>query len=142
MRAILKDRRGALIIPSLGFMFLLVLLVMLVVECGGILYSEDYANSTLQRAVNSAVEANMDDDYRADKILILKTEEAEQDFRKYIAEDFPEQFTVTIDTVNATAQPAKMEVTGTVALKTVFSVFGFEDLCFRFAVRSTNYDLH
>lgn len=142
MRNLLRDTHGSIIIPYFGFMFVLLLFVMLIIECGGILYSEDYANSVLQRAINSAVEKNMDDAYRADMILVLKTAEAEQDFRKYVSEDFPPHFSVSIESVTASAQPAAMQATGTVTLSTVFSVFGYEDLRYQFAVYSTNYDLH
>ena len=138
---ILKDRSGKLSILLFGLLFGLLLLVFLVIEMGATYQNYDYAHSVLQSAANSAVESNMRDEYRADKVLILDTAGAKADFRTYAASDFPTRYTVTVNSVSASSSPPKLTATGTISFPTVFSQYGFRDLTFSFSVRATNYDL-
>ena len=114
MMRMITDRSGKLSILLFGLLFCLLLLVFLVIEMGGAYQNYEYAESALQRAANSAVESNM---------------------------DFPSKYTVTIQTVTATASPAALTAVGTISFPTIFSQYGFRDLTFSFAVRATNYDL-
>ena len=83
----------------------------------------------------------MNDAYRADRVLILDAASAEADFRAFVSSDFPSRYTVTIQTVTATASPPALTATGTIFFPTIFSQYGFRDLTFSFAVRAMNYDL-
>ena len=141
MMRIITDRSGKLSILLFGLLFGLLLLVFLVIEMGGAYQNYGYAESVLQRAANSAVENNLNDAYRADRVLILDAASAESDFRTFVSSDFPSRYTVTIQTVTATASPPALTATGTISFPTIFSQYGFRDLTFSFAVRATNYDL-
>ena len=141
MKRILKDRSGKLSILLFGLLFGLLLLVFLVIEMGATYQNYEYAQAVLQRAANSAVESNMRDEYRADRVLILDTTGAKSDFQAYAASDFPSRYTVTVSSVSASASPPKLMATGTISFPTVFSQYGFRDLSFSFTVRATNYDL-
>lgn len=141
MMRIITDRSGKLSILLFGLLFGLLLLLFLVIEMGGAYQNYGYAESALQRAANSAVESNMDDAYRADRVLILDTASAESDFRAFVASDFPSKYTVTVQAVTATASPPALTATGTISFPTIISQYGFRDLTFSFAVRATNYDL-
>lgn len=141
MRRLLKDRAGKLSILLFGLLFGLLLLVFLVIEMGAAYQNYDYAESILQRAANSAVESNMKDEYRADRVLVLDAAGAEADFRNFVASDFPAKYNVTITQVSASASPPALTAIGTVSFKTVFSKYGFRDVTFSFKVRATNYSL-
>lgn len=141
MMKMITDRSGKLSILLFGLLFCLLLLVFLVIEMGGAYQNYEYAESVLQRAANSAVESNMDDAYRADRVLILDAANAESDFRAFVASDFPSKYTVTVQAVTANASPPALTAAGTISFPTIFSQYGFRDLTFSFAVRATNYDL-
>lgn len=134
----LKDRRGSVPIIFIGFAFFLVILTLLLLEMGATYENYDNAEAILQRSCNSAVEKNIDDTYRADRILILDTDSAESDFRRYVASDLPDKFTVAIDSVTASETPPGLIVTGTVTFSTLFDQFDIDDVTFRFKVSSEN----
>lgn len=142
MKRILTCKSGNLPLILFGLLFALLLLTFLVVEFGAAYQSYDYAGFLLQRAANSAVESNMRDEYRADKVLLLDAAGAAADFRSFVAGDFPSKYRVTIENVSATASPPVLTATGTITFPTVFSQYGFDDLTFRYKVCATNYDLH
>ena len=71
MRKLLKDKTGSVPVLTFGFVFVLLILTFLTVEMGSTYENYDYCMDVLQRSCNSAVEANIDDTYRADKVLIL-----------------------------------------------------------------------
>ena len=133
MKKLLSDKRGSLTIILIGLLFCILLLTFLVIEMGSTYYRYEQAEAILQRAANSAVESNIDDRYRADKDLRLKTLQAQL--------DFPDNYTVKIKSVDTTVSPPSLTAKGTIRFKTVFSQFGFRDVTFNFTVRSTNYDL-
>jgi len=141
MKKLLSDKRGSLTIILIGLLFCILLLTFLVIEMGSTYYRYEQAEAILQRAANSAVESNIDDRYRADKDLQLKTLQAQLDFRAFVLLDFPDNYTVKIKSVDTTVRPPSLTATGTIRFKTVFSQFGFRDVTFNFTVRSTNYDL-
>ena len=141
MKRILKDRSGKLSILLFGLLFGMLMLVFLVIEMGATYQNYEYAQAVLQRAANSAVESNMRDEYRADRVLILDTTGAKSDFQAYAASDFPSRYTVTVSSVSASASPPKLTATGTISFSTVFSQYGFRDLTFSFTVRATNFHL-
>ena len=89
MRTLLKDKTGSVPILSFGFIFLLLVMTFLTVEMGSTYENYDYCMDVLQRSCNSAVEANIDDTYRADKVLILDPVGAEADFRSFVAATYP-----------------------------------------------------
>lgn len=141
MKKLLSDKRGSLTIILIGLLFCILLLTFLVIEMGSTYYRYEQAQAILQRAANSAVESNIDDRYRADKDLRLKTLQAQLDFRTFVLLDFPDNYTVKIKSVSTTTSPPSLTAKGTIRFKTVFSQFGFRDVTFNFTVRSTNYDL-
>ena len=95
----------------------------------------------LQRSCNSAVEANIDDTYRADKVLILDTAGAEADFHSFVSSDLTDRYRLTVQSITCTETPPSMEVIGTVTFNTIFAQYDWDDLTFSFKVRATNYDL-
>lgn len=141
MRKLLKDKTGS--VPFFGFGIIFVLLVMtfLTIEMGSTYENYDYCMDVLQRSCNSAVEANIDDTYRADKVLILDTAGAEADFYAFVANDLSDRYNVTFTSVTSTERPPSMEVIGTVTFNTIFAQYEWDDLTFDFKVRATNYDL-
>ena len=141
MKDLLKDKAGSLSILSIGFVFVLLSLTFLTVEMGGTYENYDYCMDVLQRSCNSAVEANIDDTYRADKVLILDTAGAEADFLSFVSADLSPRYQTTIDSIDCTASPPSMTVTGAVTFDTIFGQYGWDDLTFSFKVRATNYDL-
>ncbi len=141
MRTLLKDKRGSVPILSFGFIFLLLVMTFLTVEMGSTYENYDYCMDVLQRSCNSAVEANIDDTYRADKVLILDPVGAEADFRSFVASDLSSRYHLVIDNVSCTETPPSMTVTGSVTFNTIFAQYDWDDLTFTFKVRATNYDL-
>ena len=141
MKKLLKSRGGNVPILTVGFIFVLLLTTFLIMEMGGAFENYEYAESVLQRSCNTAVEANINDAYRADKILLLDTDGAKADFRTFAYRDMPSRFQLTIDSVTAEESPPSMEATGTVTFSTLFDQYGFDDLTFHFKVVATNYDL-
>ena len=95
----------------------------------------------LQRSCNSAVEANIDDTYRADKVLILDAAGAEADFYSFVSSDLTDRYHLTVSSITCTETPPSMTVIGTVTFNTIFAQYGWDDLTFSFKVRATNYDL-
>ena len=141
MRTLLKNKRGSVPILSFGFIFLLLVMTFLTVEMGSTYENYDYCMDVLQRSCNSAVEANIDDTYRADKVLILDPVGAEADFRSFVASDLSTRYHLVIDNVSCTETPPSMTVTGSVTFNTIFAQYDWDDLTFTFKVRATNYDL-
>ena len=141
MRTLLKDKRGSVPILSFGFIFLLLVMTFLTVEMGSTYENYDYCMDVLQRSCNSAVEANIDDTYRADKVLILDPVGAEADFRSFVASDLSTRYHLVIDNISCTETPPSMTVTGSVTFNTIFAQYDWDDLTFTFKVRATNYDL-
>lgn len=136
-----KDRKGSMSILLIGFLLLLLLLVFLVMEYGAAYFHYEQAEDILQRAVNSAVESSIRDEYRADKILLMDLEKASASFRNYVNTDFPKRYKVRISSMYMTNSPPTMKVTGTVTIPTLFSQYGFGDITFQFSVQAQNYDL-
>ena len=141
MRTLLKDKSGSVPILSFGFIFLLLVITFLTVEMGSTYENYDYCMDVLQRSCNSAVEANIDDTYRADKVLILDTAGAEADFHSFVASDLSSRYNLVVDSISCTETPPSMTVTGSVTFNTIFAQYDWDDLTFTFKVRATNYDL-
>lgn len=141
MRTLLKDKSGSVPILSFGFIFLLLVMTFLTVEMGSTYENYDYCMDVLQRSCNSAVEANIDDTYRADKVLILDTTGAEADFYNFVSSDLSTRYHLTIQSIDCTETPPSMTVTGSVTFNTIFAQYDWDDLTFTFKVRATNYDL-
>ncbi len=141
MRKLLKDKTGSVPFFGFGIIFALLIMTFLTIEMGGAYENYDYCMDVLQRSCNSAVEANIDDTYRADKVLILDTSGAEADFYAFVANDLSDRYDVSFTSVSCTARPPSMEVIGTVTFNTIFTQYEWDDLTFDFKVRATNYDL-
>ena len=141
MKKLLKDRTGSVSILFFGFLFLLLLMSILIIEMGATMENHDYAVSVLQRACNSAVEANILDEYRADRVLMLDAQGVDEDFRSFVQNDLPSKYRVVINSVSCTASPPSMIASGTITFPTVFSQYGFNEITVSFKVQSTNYDL-
>ena len=139
MRRLLRSRSGSASLLFFGLFFLLLLLGMLVTEMGGVLEGYDCAMSVLQRSINSAVEANMDEAYRSDHILRLKVDAAKADFAAFSSADLPDKYTLTIRSVTGSASPPSLTATGTVTFPTLFSQFGIRDVTVGFTVKAENF---
>lgn len=142
MKNLLSDKRGSL--PMLVVVYVLVLLLVgfLVLEMGATYENYDHCIDILQRSCNSAVEANIDNAYRADGILKLNVEGAKTSFRSYAANDLSDRYTMTITSINCTSTPPSMTVIGTITFSTLFEQYDWDDLTFDYKVRATNYDLN
>ena len=141
MKTLLKEKTGSISILPIGFIFLLLSLTFLTVEMGGAFENYDYCMDVLQRSCNSAVEANIDDTYRADKVLILDTVGAEADFYSFLASDLSPKYRTAISSITCTQTPPSMTVAGAVTFDTIFGQYEWDDQTFTFKVRATNYDL-
>lgn len=125
----------------IGLVFVMLLMTMLIMELGGAYQNYYAAESALQRSANAALEKNMDDSYRADGILKLKTDEAKADFTQLASEDLDGKYTLYINSLSATEEPPSLTVTGTITFPTIFSKYGFEDLTFSFKVSAKNFEV-
>ena len=141
MKKLMKDKCGGIPIFVIGWILLLLLMTFLVMEMGGAFENYDYAVDVLQRACNSAVERNIIDRYRADRVLVMDVDGAKAAFSAYVSNDLPHRYSVTVSSISCTEKPPSMTVTGKITFQTMFSQYGFDDLSFGFKVRSTNYDL-
>ena len=141
VKRLLRDQSGAISILTIGILFVLLLVFLLLIEIGAAYESYDYALDVLQRAANSAVEGNINDACRADRILLLETDMAAEDFRSFVRDDFSDKYRINITSIDCTESPPSLTATGSGTFATVFSQFGFEDISFTFRVTSTNYDL-
>jgi len=139
MRKLLKDRTGGVPVIFIGLVFFLLVTTILVMEMGAAYENYYNAETILQRCCNSAVEKNMSDAYRADHILYLDVQGATADFYSYLESDMPDKYTMTVSSVTGTATPPNLTVIGTVTFSTLFQQYGFDDITFDFAVKSTNY---
>ena len=141
MRKLLKDKTGSVPVLTFGFVFVLLILTFPTIEMGSTYENYDYCMDVLQRSCNSAVEANIDDTYRADKVLILDTAGAEADFHSFVSSDLTDRYHLAVQSITCTETPPSMEVIGTVTFNTIFAQYDWDDLTFSFKVRATNYDL-
>ena len=141
MMEFLKDKRGSVPVMTTGFVFLLLVMTFLTIEMGSTYENYDYCLDVLQRSCNSAVEANMDDRYRADKVLILDTAGAEADFYRFIASDLSDRYDIVVESVSCSASPPSMTVTGRMTFDTIFAQYDWDDLTVDFTVKASNYDL-
>ncbi len=142
LKALLRSTRGAITSMPIGI-FLIVLVALLVMEYAAALEKYDYVLDLIRRAVNTAVEYNIRDEYRADRVLLLDADAAEQSLRHYIESDITAhgRYTIRIDSVTPCDSPPAMTVTGTGSFPTLLSGFGSGGVEFSFTVTSTNYDL-
>ena len=141
MMEFLKDKRGSVPVMTTGFVFLLLVMTFLTIEMGSTYENYDYCLDVLQRSCNSAVEANMDDRYRADKVLILDTAGAETAFYRFIASDLSDRYDIVVESVSCSASPPSMTVTGRMTFDTIFAQYDWDDLTVDFTVKASNYDL-
>lgn len=141
MTRLLKDRKGSVTLLYFGLCFLLLSMTFLIIEMGATMENYSYAEMVLQRACNSAVEANIDDAYRADRILIMDPAGAEADFLAFAAADLPDSYRLTVTGIYPNVSPPSMTVTGTLTFRTLLNQYGFRELTHSFRVVSTNYDL-
>ena len=139
MRRLLRDRAGSATILFFGLFFALMLFSFLVLEMGGTMEHYDRAQTILQRSINSAVEANMDERYRADRVLRLNVEAAKASFAAFAAEDMPEGYTFTVQSVTGTADPPMLTAKGTVTFPALFSPFGDRSITVGYTVRAANF---
>ena len=141
MKKLLKSKTGSASILFLGLTFALLSLTLLIMELGSTYERYDYAMDVLQRSCNSAVEANIMDEYRADRILLLDTAKAKKDVQRFIREDMPDDYKVSISTITCSLLKPTMTVRGKISFPTMFSQYGFGKVTYSFKVRATNYDL-
>lgn len=141
MKRLWRDTEGSISLLSFGFVLVLLLLAFLTLEMGAAYENYEHCIDVLQRSCNSAVEANIDDRYRADRLLRMDTTGAETDFYRFLANDLPRRYRVAVRSVSCTELPPSMEVIGEVTFGTLFAQYDWDDLTFSFKVRATNYDL-
>ena len=142
MKNLVHDKRGSVPILTFGFVFVLLVMTFLTIEMGSTFENYDYCMDVRQRSCNSAVEANIDDAYRADNVLILNTAEAEADFHSFCANDLSSRYSLVVESITCAETPPSMTVIGKVTFDTIFSQFEWDDVTFSFKVRATNYDLN
>ena len=111
MKKLLNDKRGSSSILFIGLVFVMLLMTMLITELGGAYQNYYAAESVLQRSANAALEKNMDDSYRADGILKLKTEQTKTDFTQFASEDLDGKYTLYINSLSATEEPPNLTMT-------------------------------
>lgn len=143
LRVLLKDQSGSTTPMFIAWAFTLILVVCLLMEMGAAHEHYDYAMDVLQRATNSAVEANIIDAYRSDRLLVLDTTAAETDFLAMVDQDLLSSgsYRVEVDSVECSTTPPALTATGHGTFPTLFSHVGFPDVPFSFRITSTNYDL-
>ena len=141
MKKFLRDKRGSTTVLFGGILFALLSLTLLIMELGSTYEQYDYAMDVLQRSCNSAVERNIMDEYRADKVLLLDCGGAEDDFFMFVQQDMPEKYVLTFESVSCTSSPPSMTAVGKITFPTVFSQYGFSGVTYSFKTRATNYDL-
>lgn len=139
MRKFLKNRTGSIPVFFIGLVFFLLLITFLIMEMGAAYENSYDAETILQRCCNSAVEKNISDVFRADRILYLDVPGAKADFNSYLDSDLPDKYTVTVGAITGTATPPNLTVTGTVTFSTLFGQYDFDDITFNFKVSATNY---
>jgi Flp pilus assembly protein TadG len=139
MKKLLKDKTGGIPVIFIGLVFFLLIIAFSVMEMGTVYQNYYDAETILFRCCNSAVEENMLDAYRADHILYLDVPGATVDFYSYLNSDMPDKYTVKVNSINGTATPPALTVTGTVTFSTLFQQYGFDDITIGFTVASTNY---
>ena len=139
MKKLLKDKTGSVPVIFIGLVFFLLLMTFLIMEMGAAYENSYDAETILQRCCNSAVEKNISDAYRADRIPYLDVPGATADFSSYLDSDMPDKYTVRINSITGTATPPNLTVTGTVTFSTLFGQYGFDDITFDFKVIATNY---
>lgn len=143
LRQLLHSERGDITTSFVLTTFIVILFAMLGMEYGAALEKYDYALDLIQRATNTAVEYNIRDEYRSDRILLLDTAAAEQTLYDYIDSDITQhgRYTIHVDSVTCFETPPSLTVSGTGSFPTMLSGLGFSDVTFHFTVTSTNYDL-
>ena len=139
MKKLLNSKKGSISILSIGFVFILMLMAILIMEIGAIYENYYDAETILQRCCNSAVESNMLDTYRADHILYLDVPGASVDFYSYIDTDMPDKYSLSVISITGTSTPPTLTVRGTITFSTLFQQYGFDDITFDFVVEATNY---
>jgi hypothetical protein len=85
MNRLLKDQRGSVGINIIIIMLLVVFLGTIVLEFQRVMSVRDTLEYECQRAVNTALEYAMRDEYRQDGINILDSELAEEQFHTYFS---------------------------------------------------------
>ena len=143
VKNLLRSRRGDVTTGFAFGTFLIILIALFGMEYAAALEKYDYALDLIQRAVNTAVEYNIRDEYRSDRVLKLDTAAAKTTVRRYIDSDLNARgrYTVRINKITVKATPPTLTVNGTGSFPTLLSRFGAKDVTFRFTVTSTNYDL-
>jgi len=86
MKVLLRDKRGSVGVNVILIMLLVVFLGTIVLEYSRVLSARDTLEYQCQRAVNTAVDFAMRDDYRQDGINILDPELAESQFNAYFTD--------------------------------------------------------
>ena len=119
MMRLLKDQRGSVGVNVILIMLLVVFLGVIVLEFQRVMSVRDTLEYECQRAVNTALEYAMRDDYRRDGINILDPELAESQFHAYFIgfmglsgsggsyacydESGKLEYTLTVDSLDITA---------------------------------------
>ena len=151
---ILKDKTGGPTLYVCGMIFVLTALITLVIEVGGLLERHDYVLSIVQRSCNSAVEKNIMDKYRSDRILLLDKAGAEASFKQYITEfnnQTENKYGVTVVSVTAVSDTEENAISNgytTIApgitvkgnMK-IPSMFGAYSLTVGYTAFATNYSI-
>ena len=137
---VLKSRKGSASVLFIGVTFAFLCFTFLLLELGSATERYDSVTDVILRSCNSAVEKNILDEYRADRILKMDCDGAKTDFHAFLRNDLPAQYSVTVRDIRCTETPPGMTVTGTITLPTLFAPYGKQNT-FDFTVRATNYDL-
>lgn len=127
--------KGASLILTLGIVVVIMMLFAVVLEVQSIRAQYYGIETNMQRAVNSAVEYSMKDNYRSDRILILDQSEASYMVKQYLTSDLgldasgvhtvdgKQQYKVEIDKIDVTASPPSITIEGYYYVNTIFKIY-------------------
>lgn len=154
LKRILNDKTGSMPLFMIGLLFIMLVFSLFIMEVGGLIERHDYILAIVQRSCNSALEKNIPDKYRQDKIVIFNTAQATADLESYIAQfnegngnkyqvDITEIIAISdteaeiIANGSVTKQP-HLQVKGTMVIP---SVFGSASFNVGFTAFATNYHI-
>lgn len=133
VKKIVKNSHGSMYLMTLGIVVFMLFISIIVIEILRVNSIQNNLEYELQRAINIAVEEAMYDTYRQDKLGRLDVARAKIIFYDYLKNDLmlnaelekykddDKIYFLEINSLNATDNPAKLQVKGTAKIKSVFT---------------------
>ncbi len=154
MKRFLIDRRGS-IGGSLLFLFAFIILLTVTYTFGRAIMVRNQVSAELSRALNTAIQLSMRDEYRRDAISQIDTVRAETEVYAYLAgigmdasmtmrRDGQPVFRLSVDSLVFTENPPAARITGTVFVPVgMLHALGVPaEIEFPFSIASRNQRLH